>query len=55
MKQPRNIVKRGQFWKNRQTGKLVRVMCKWSGNRHWTLDNEHHIHEGTLTKYYDLV
>lgn len=49
----KNKVKRGQFWINKQTGKIVRVMRKATGNRHWTIDNGHHIHEGTLIKYYE--
>jgi len=52
----RNLVKKGQFWKNKGTGKILKIMSKHSGNLHWTTDNGgHHIHEGTLQKYYELV
>ena len=45
-------VKRGQQWKNKTTGSIVTIKNKSTGNRHWTLDNQHHIHEGTLLKFY---
>ncbi len=48
----KNEVKRGQSWKNKTTGKIVKIQRKASGNRHWNIDNGHHIHEGTLQKYY---
>lgn len=51
----KNQVKRGQVWKNKVTGKIVVVQRKATGNRHWTISNAHHIHEGTLQKFYELV
>lgn len=48
-------VKRGQSWKNKTTGKIVKVQRQATGNRHWTISNGHHIHEGTLLKYYELL
>jgi hypothetical protein len=51
----KNIVKKGQSWRNKATGKVVRVKGKATGNRHWSIDNGHHIHEGTLLKYYERV
>jgi len=45
-------VKRNQYWKNNTTGKVVKILRKATGNRHWTIDNGHHIHEGTLLKFY---
>jgi hypothetical protein len=51
----KNIIKRNQKWKNKTTGRIVCVLKKATGNRHWTLDNGHHIHEGTLLKFYERV
>jgi len=51
----RNQVKKNQIWQEKQTGKVVKVLRKATGNLHWTLDNGHHIHEGTLIKYYTLI
>lgn len=51
----KNLVKKGQIWEEKVTGKQVIVMRKATGNFHWTLDNGHHIHEGTLQKYYKLI
>ena len=45
-------IRRGQLWKNKATGRVVIVGHKATGNRHWNLDNGHHIHEGTLVKFY---
>ena len=47
-------IKIGQRWKNKETGQIKRITKRATGNRHWTLDNGHHIHEGTLLKYYKL-
>jgi len=49
----KNQVKKGQFWQDKETGKIVKIMGKATGNLHWKLDNGHHIHEGTLQKYYE--
>mgnify|MGYP001565766256 CR=1 FL=1 len=49
----RNQVWRGQRWRNKTTGQVVTILRKASGNFHWSLDNEHHVHEGTLLKYYE--
>ena len=51
----RNQVKKGQLWKEKQGKKIVKVLRKSTGNLHWTLDNGHHIHEGTLTKFFELI
>jgi len=51
----KNKVKKGQLWKEKVTGKAVKIMAKATGNLHWKLDNGHHIHEGTLQKYYELT
>jgi hypothetical protein len=48
-------VERGQYWKNKTTGKTVKILRKATGNRHWTIDNGHHIHEGTLIKFYEYI
>ena len=50
----KNIIKRGQIWIDKRTGRAIRIMRKATGNFHWSLDNGHHIHEGTLQKYYKL-
>jgi len=50
----KNIVKKGQVWIEKTTGKKIKIMRKATGNFHWTTDNDHHIHEGTLQKYYIL-
>lgn len=55
MKIPRNFIKKGQVWKSKDTGKVVRVLKKSTGNLHWLIDNGHHIHEGTLIKFYELI
>lgn len=54
MKIPRNFIKKGQIWKSKDTGKVVKVLKKATGNLHWVVDNGHHIHEGTLIKFYEL-
>lgn len=50
-------IKKGQCWKSKDTGKVITITSKKSGNRHWhTTDgkNSHKIHEGTLIKFYEL-
>jgi hypothetical protein len=49
----KNAVKKGQCWKNKTTGRIITIRGKATGNRHWTADNGHHIHEGTLLKFYE--
>jgi hypothetical protein len=48
-------IKRNQKWINKNTGQIVTIKNKATGNRHWTLDNQHHIHEGTLLKFYKII
>lgn len=54
-------VKRGQLWKSKTSNVIIRIIGKWSGNRHWLVENprrknnSHHIHEGTLYKFYELI
>lgn len=56
----KNLVKAGQVWKSK-TGKYLLVVRKATGNFHWTVKDpnkkrsSHHIHEGTLQKYYELL
>jgi len=50
-----NQVKKGQRWKNKDTGRVFTIKGKATGNRHWLLSNGHHIHEGTLLKYYEFL
>ena len=46
--------RRGQQWKNKTTGKILTILGKATGNRHWKVDNGHHLHEGTRKKFYEL-
>ena len=52
---------RGKIFKSKTNGKMIKIVKKHSGNGHWTcvqLDGakqSHHIHEGTLKKFYDEV
>jgi hypothetical protein len=54
-------VKKGQVWESKNSSKTIRIVRRFSGNKHWTVEDEkrkntsHKIHEGTLTKYYDLL
>ena len=57
----KNKVKKNQIWKSKTSGKLLRIVQKATGNRHWTTagvgrkNHAHHIHEGTLLKFYELL
>jgi hypothetical protein len=59
MKDVRNIVTRGQMWKSKDSKVVLEIVGKATGNRHWTCRSNnkksHHIHEGTLQKFYELV
>jgi hypothetical protein len=54
-------IKKGQLWKSKASNVIVRIIGKWSGNKHWLIENpqrknsSHHIHEGTLKKFYNLI
>jgi hypothetical protein len=53
-------INRGQIWKSKTTGIVLKIMSKHGGNRHWSATqlngkHSHHIHEGTLHKYYELI
>lgn len=56
----KNLVKKGQRWKSKTNGKILVITGKATGNRHWATKDEerkntaHHIHEGTLIKFYEL-
>ena len=49
----------GMVLKSRDTGRLITIKRRASGNRHWTVDTtgrkSHHIHEGTMDKFYEVV
>jgi len=47
-------IKKGQFWKSKDSGKVIKITGRKSGNRHWNVDTGHKIHEGTLLKFYEL-
>jgi hypothetical protein len=53
-------IKRNSIWKEKEGKKVIQLVGKATGNRHWTtrrLDKKgqssHHIHEGTLLKFYE--
>jgi len=56
----KGLIKKGQLWKSKQSGIVLKIINKASGNLHWTAvqvngGKSHHVHEGTLQKYYQLV
>lgn len=54
-------IKKGQWWKNKQNGIVVEITGRSRGARYWNLrkvkgtGKDHHIHDGTLTKYFVLL
>lgn len=52
-------VKRGQIWKAKNSGIILEVLRKATGNNHWTVKTSrgksHHIHEGTLKRFYETL
>lgn len=52
--------RRGQRWRNRATGRVIILSHRASGMKHWSASSvpssrkSHHIHEGTLAKFYVL-
>lgn len=48
------MIKRGQVWKSKDSGKVIKIVQKKSGNGHWLTDNGHIIHFGTLKKFWEL-
>ena len=56
----KGLVKKGQIWVEKKTGKRIRISSKTSGNFHWSFNpldgkQSHHIHEGTIQKFYKLL
>ena len=55
------IIKRNQIWKEKEGKKIIKLLRKATGNRHWTIDRldrkakHSHIHEGTLLKFFNLT
>ena len=52
--------RRGQRWRERRTGRILVLSRRTSGNKHWSASapgsrKSHHIHEGTLAKFYVLM
>lgn len=51
----------GRIFKSNTNGKIIKIVKKKSGNGHWTCvqidgaKKSHHIHEGTLNKFYSEV
>jgi hypothetical protein len=55
-------VKKGQFWKSKETGKIIRIAGKGTNERHWIIvkmvggaKSGRHLHEGTINKFYELL
>ncbi len=54
-------IRSGQRWRNKATGRVFVVGQRASGNGHWRISHaglsrrSHHIHEGTLRKFYERV
>lgn len=56
----KGVVKKGQIWKSKGSKTLVKITGKASGNNHWIAEQltgvkSHHIHEGTLQRFYELI
>lgn len=57
----KGLIKKNQLWKSKDSGRVLRIIQKWSGNLHWAVEDinrkncGHHIHEGTLQKFYERV
>ena len=61
MKEEEQKIRRGQIWQEKNGKKIIEIVAVATGNRHWTtrrIDRKsrksHHIHEGTLLKFYCL-
>ncbi len=53
-----NIVRKGQRWKSKERGQICVVVAKGKRGKEWivsTTRDSHHINEGTLLKYFELV
>lgn len=51
-------IKRGLQLKDKNSGRVITVKNKASGNNHWNCAcgrHSHKIHEGTLRKYYEEI
>jgi len=52
-------VRPGQRYRNKTTGRVIVIGQRATGNGHWRISyavstrRSHHIHEGTLRKFYD--
>lgn len=56
----KGLVKKGQIWEEKKTGRKIKITTKATGNFHWSAvqlkgNQCHHIHEGTLQKFYNLT
>lgn len=55
-----NKIKKGQVWKPKLGGVAIEVIGRATGNGHWKTKKlngspkSHRIHEGTLTKFYEM-
>lgn len=58
----KNLIKKGQVWKDKKTGKLIKITGKGTNEKHWIINrlnsghsSGRHLHEGTIEKFYDLT
>ena len=58
----KGIVKKGQIWADKATGRRIQVVGKATGNFHWLIvhltkhqKGARHLHEGTIQKLYTLL
>ncbi len=57
----KGLVKKGQIWEDRNTGRRIVIKERSSGNNHWTIvhlrgkGDSRHLHEGTIQRFYTLV
>ncbi len=52
-------IKKNQKWKSKDSNVILTIIQKSTGNKHWVAitnkGKSHHIHEGTLIKFYELI
>ncbi len=54
-------IKKGQKWKSKLGGFVIEITSKLTGNGHWMTrkingsGNNHKVHEGTLSRFYELI
>ena len=52
-------VKKGQTWRSKDSGIMVTIINKATGNGHWNVKTDrkkcHHMSSWTLIRYYELI